>query len=139
MRKLTIEGKPVPIWMETQEDVTKMISMCREVESYGYVEAKCAMAVQAALMEGLVPVITCPLDDMESFLQRKQPVLFCIEKVRCKIGTRVNPLKEKVVRLRLQYPGLVAYGESPPLHSGERSVWGIPHQHAMCFEEFGYS
>ncbi|MNG39692.1 hypothetical protein D3C84_1279040 [compost metagenome] len=76
---------------------------------------------------------------MEIFLQRKQPVLFCIEKVRCKIGTRVNPLKEKLVRLRLQYPGLVAYGESPPLYSGERSVWGIPHHHAMNFEEFGYS
>jgi hypothetical protein len=139
MRKLTIEGKPIVIWMETQADVDKTLSMYREIECFHYIQAKCAMSIQAALMEGLVPVISCPLDEIETFLQRKQSVLFCIEKVKCQIGTRVNPLKMKIVRLRLQYPGMVAYGESPNLGSGERSVSGIPHHHSMCFEEFGYS
>lgn len=139
MKKLTIDGKTFPVWMETQADVDRAVQEYSEACDRNYVHAKDHAQVDTILACGLVPVFTCPIEEMERYLQKGQPVLFCIEKVVCKIGTQVNPLKEKLVRWRLHYPGMVAYGESPNLYGGERSVWGIPHHHSMNFEEFGYS
>lgn len=138
MKKLTIEGKTIPVWMETQADVDQAVQVYSESCDRNYVGAKDLDQVRTILACGLVPVFTCPIDDVEVFLQHGQPVLFCIEKYNNKIGT-VNPLKHKLAHWHRVYRGMVAYGESPNLYSGERSVWGIPHHHSMNFEEFGYS
>jgi hypothetical protein len=139
MKKLTIEGKTIPVWMETQVDVDRAVQEYAEACDRNYVHAKDLDQVRTCLACGLVPVFTCPIEEVESaFLMKGQPVLFCIEKSTCKIGT-VNPLKHKLAHWHRVYRGMVAYGESPNLFSGERSVWGIPHHHSMNFAEFGYS
>jgi hypothetical protein len=84
-------------------------------------------------------VFTCPIEDVVApFLQKGQPVLFCIEKLRCKIGNE-NPNKHKLAHWHRVYRGMVAYGEAPNTHGGSRTVWTIPNWHSMNFEEFGYS
>jgi hypothetical protein len=138
MRKLTINGKSIPIWMEKQEDVDKALSMYEELSMTGYVPAKTNMEIRAALLEGLTPLISCPIEEMSVFLKEGQPVLFCIEKFYNKAGT-VNPMKYTLARMRDVYAGMVAYGEAPSTSAKERTVWGIPHWHASNFHEFGYS
>jgi hypothetical protein len=140
MRKLTIEGRPIAIWMETQGDVDRALKEYEDLEIKNYVPAKGIGQVMTALGCGLVPVFHCPFEDVEKELfPYKHPVLFCIATWDHRTLGGDNPLKEKLYRLRLRNTGLVAFGESPCLYSGERSVWGIPHHHVMNFKEFGYS
>lgn len=139
MRKLTINGKPIVIWMETQADVDVALKTYSELCYRDYVGAVDIEAARTAIACGLVPVLSSPIDDMITFLEAGQPVLFCIEKFQIKMQGNDSPLKHKLYQWRLKYTGLVAFGESPNLYSGERSVWGIPHHHFMNFAEFGYS
>lgn len=139
MRKLTINAKPIVIWMETQADADLALKTYSELCFRDYVGAVDVEAVRTAVSCGLVPVISCPIEDMIQLLDREQPVLFCIEKFQHKVQGGDNPLKQKLYQWRMIYTGLVAFGESPSLYGGERSVWGIPHHHSMNFEAFGYS
>lgn len=139
MRKLTIDGKPIAVWMETQADVDKALEIFGENCNRDYVAAKDVEAVRTAIACGLVPVISCPFEDMQTLLEHGQPVLFCIEKFQMKMQGNDNPLKQKLYRLRMVHTGMVAFGESPNLATGERTVWGIPHHHSANFAAFGYS
>jgi len=140
MKKLTINRKPIAVWMETQADVDRALSVYGENCNRDYVKAKDVEAVKTAIACGLVPVFHCPIDDVENGLfPYQQPVLFCISIHQPRAQGGENPLKQKLYRWRLVYTGLVAFGESPNLASGERTVWGIPHHHSANFAEFGYS
>lgn len=139
MKKLTIEGKAIAVWMETQADADHALTVYGENCNRDYVAAKDVEQVRTAIACGLVPVFSCPIDETLVLLSHGQPVLYCIQKFNNKMQGNDNPLKHKLYQWRMQYAGMVAYGESPNLYSGERSVWGIPHHHAMNFFEFGYS
>lgn len=140
MRKLTINGKPIAVWMETQADVERALSVYGENCNRDYVKADNVEAVKTAIACGLVPIFHCPIEDVENQLFPYQhPVLFCIEQFQVRMQGSENPLKQMLYRWRMVYTGLVAFGESPNLASGERSVWGIPHHHSANFEAFGYS
>lgn len=140
MRRLTIHGQPIAIWMEFQGDVDRALKEYAEVGGIDYVPAKSAEEARAVIDSGKVPIFHCPIEDVEMQLFPWQhPVLFCISTWDHKTLGGDNPLKAKLYRLRMCNTGLVAFGESPNLHSGERSVWGIPYHQVMNFKEFGYS
>lgn len=140
MRRLTIEGKPIAIWMEFQGDVDRALKEYGELGAVDYVPAKSAEDARAVVESGKVPVFHCPIEDVEMQLfPWRIPVLFCISKFSFKTQGGDNPLKAKLYRMRMCNTGLVAFGESPDLYSGERSVWGIPYHQTMNFKEFGYS
>jgi hypothetical protein len=130
MRKLTIDGKPVVVWFEKRQDMVMAISKyCLSK----YVWTKDIEAVAKLSAVDHVPMIECPIEQLERVLKLGYPVLICIQQRKDKYGIERNPLLNRIQGWRYQYPGLVAFG------SRKDECWRILEEHAESFDLLGYS
>jgi len=107
MRKLTIGGKPVAVWFERHDD---MVMAIKEYCLSKYVWTTKLESVAKLSHVGHVPMVECPIEDLEILLKDGYPVLICIQEHKDRNGVELNPLVNRIHSWRLQYPGLVAFG-----------------------------
>lgn len=130
MRSLTINGVPVVVWFEKHSDA---VMATKEYATSKYVWTKDVGSVAKLCTVGHVPILECPIEDLESVLEQGYPVLVCIQERKDAHGIERNPLLNRIHSWRLQYPGMVSFGSRPD------ECWKIVREHAESFELLGYS
>lgn len=137
MRKLTIDGVPLIIWMETPQDAIE-VTKCYP-DDFLYLDNWQGGRIPQALLDcPRMLLISGPMAITEELLLLGQKVMYCVETSLADDRTFVSPKTPNIKGWQAKYRGQVAYGGSPAM-KGVRTVSLIPEWHVRWFEAFGYS